>query len=282
MPASRRALLGTYPATRALREGRIASPAVHLDFADVDVPHKAFKRVVRDLEFDVAELALMTFLMARSRGAPLRLLPIVLFGRNPLTLLVHRVDRGPLAPRDLEGRHVGVRAYTTTTAVWARALLAERFGVDLDRVQWRTFEEGHVAGVREPANVHRDPAHADLGGMLLASTVDAAIVDPVPADPRVARILPDADAAWTAWQEATGARTINHIVVVREAIAKDGDLARDLVDLFRRSADAADPLLPSSFSIDAVWLHRTLEVAIDAARAQHLLERPLTIPDLLA
>ena len=42
-----------------------------LAFADVAVPNKAFKRVVRDLEFDVAELALMTFLMARSRGVPL-------------------------------------------------------------------------------------------------------------------------------------------------------------------------------------------------------------------
>jgi 4,5-dihydroxyphthalate decarboxylase len=91
-------LLGDYPATRALREGRVTSPALSLDIADVPVPHKAFKRVVRDLEFDVAELALMTFLMARSRGVPLRLLPVALFAHNPLTLLVHRADRGRLAP----------------------------------------------------------------------------------------------------------------------------------------------------------------------------------------
>src|SRR5262249_25227727 len=107
-----------------------------LDFADVAVPHKAFKRVVRDMEFDVAELALMTFLMARSRGAPLRLLPIVLFSRNPLNLLVYRTALGSLTPGDLAGRRIGVRAYTTTTAVWARALLADCFDVDLDALQW--------------------------------------------------------------------------------------------------------------------------------------------------
>jgi hypothetical protein len=67
-------LLGDHPTTHALRSGSIASPLLPLAFADVAVPNKAFKRVVRDLEFDVAELALMTFLMARSRGIPLRLL----------------------------------------------------------------------------------------------------------------------------------------------------------------------------------------------------------------
>ena len=67
-----RTLLGDYPATRALRQGALTSSLAPLDFADVAVPNKAFKRVVRDLEFDVAELALMTFLMARSRDVPLR------------------------------------------------------------------------------------------------------------------------------------------------------------------------------------------------------------------
>ena len=83
-PAAWRTLLGDHPSTRALRQGRVSSPALRLEFADVAVPNKAFKRVVRDLEFDVAELALMTFLMARSRGVPLRMLPVVLFSRNPL------------------------------------------------------------------------------------------------------------------------------------------------------------------------------------------------------
>ena len=85
-----RTLLGDHPVTQALRRGAVRSPVVPLEFADVPVPNRAFKRVVRDLEFDVAELALMTFLMARSRGVPLRLLPVVVFSRNPLPHLVRR------------------------------------------------------------------------------------------------------------------------------------------------------------------------------------------------
>ena len=90
-----RALLGDRPTTHALRAGGVPSPLLSLEFADVAVPNQAFKRVVRDLEFDVAELALMTFLMARSRDVPLRLLPIVVFSRNPLPLLVCRAEPGP-------------------------------------------------------------------------------------------------------------------------------------------------------------------------------------------
>ena len=123
-----RTLLGDHPATQAVRRGVVASPVVPLEFADVPVPNRAFKRVVRDLEFDVAELALMTFLMARSRGVPLRLLPVVVFSRNPLPHLVRRtIDR--LMPEGLAGSRVGVRAYTTTTAVWIRAMLADEYGV---------------------------------------------------------------------------------------------------------------------------------------------------------
>ena len=176
-----RTLLGDYSTTHALRQGRLTSPIVALEFADVAVPNKAFKRVVRDLEFDVAELALMTFLMARSRDVPLRLLPVVVFSRNPLPHLVYDSERGQVSPKDLPRCCIGVRSYTTTTAVWVRALISDQFGVEFDAVEWMTLEEGHVAGVVDPRTVWRAGAGADLMTMLRGGVIDAAIVDPVPA-----------------------------------------------------------------------------------------------------
>ena len=273
-------LLGDYPVTRALRDGRVASSLVRLEFADVAVPNTAFKRVVRDLDFDVAELALMTFLMARSRGVPLRLLPVALFSRNPLAHLVCRTDRERLHPRGLAGRSIGARAYTTTTAAWARLLLADQFSVDPDLLTWLTWEEGHVAGVVEPPNVHRDAGHADLVGMLLDGHIDAAVVDPVPADPRIGPVVPQPDAVWRAWQARTGAQTINHVVVVRESLAADGPRMDELYRLFHESRALADDaaVLPV-IGFDAMV--RSLEVAIAAARAQHLLAGPVSIDDLV-
>ena len=275
-----RTLLGDYPITHALREGRVRSPIVRLEFADVAVPHKAFKRVVRDMEFDVAELGLMTFLMARSRGVPLRLLPVALFSRNPLKYLVHRRDRDHLDPYRLDGRRIGVRAYTTTTAVWARGLLAAEFGVDLDRLQWLTYEEGHVAGVQEPANVHRDPGHADLAAMLTDGALDAALVDPVPDDPRVGTLVRDPDAVWRGWQHKTGAQTVNHAVVVRESLVEDVNGIRELLKLFGESSALAGPSTPGAF-VGFDEIRQSLEVAIATAEAQHLLARPLTLDELV-
>ena len=74
MQARLRTLLGNHPVTRAMKSGAVRSPRIAFDFADVKVPNTAFKRVVRDLEFDVAELAIVTFLLARAFGKPLVLL----------------------------------------------------------------------------------------------------------------------------------------------------------------------------------------------------------------
>ncbi|MGH8667162.1 MAG: hypothetical protein ACREUX_23110, partial [Burkholderiales bacterium] len=143
-PTRLRTLLGDYPGTVALKRGEIHSPGVVLDFAEVKAPHTAFKRVVRQIEFDVAELAIVTYIMAKAYGKPLVLLPAVLFSRCQHPYLVYNAERGPLGPRDLAGRRVGIRAYSVTTVTWIRGVLADDYGVDLDRIRWVSFEEPHV------------------------------------------------------------------------------------------------------------------------------------------
>ena len=277
-----RTLLGDYAATHALRQGLLASPVVPLDFVDVAVPNTAFKRVVRDLEFDVAELALMTFLMARSRDVPLRLLPVVVFSRNPLPHLVCDAERRRITPDQLSGCRIGVRAYTTTTAVWIRALIADQFGVALDAVDWITLEEGHVGGVPDPPSVRRAPSGADLMMMLRDGVIDAAIVDPVPAGPRFVPVVPDPDATFRAWQHRHRAGPLNHVIVVRESLAEDDEAMSELFRLFRESREIAGAAVDrASTPLGLEANRRNLEVAIAVADAQGLLARPLTVDDLV-
>ena len=167
------------------------------------MPNKAFKRVVRDLEFDVAEIALMTYLMARSRGVPLRLLPVVIFGRNPLPYLVCAATRR-VQPGDLGGCRIGVRAYTTTTAIWIRALVTELCGVDFRARRMDHHRGGTRRGVTEPPAVRRDPS-ADLVAMLREGALDAVIVDPVPGEPWCVPVVEDAEAMYGAWRQRSGA-----------------------------------------------------------------------------
>jgi 4,5-dihydroxyphthalate decarboxylase len=148
-----RTLLGDYPNTLSLKRGEIRPSGFVFDFADVKVPNTAFKDVVRHLKYDVAELAIVTYLQARAHGKPLALLPAVVVGTMPHPFLVYNAERGRISPADLKHRRVGIRAYSVTTATWVRGILQNDHGVDLDSIKWVTFEDPHVASAAEKLRV---------------------------------------------------------------------------------------------------------------------------------
>jgi 4,5-dihydroxyphthalate decarboxylase len=277
------ALLGDYPVTKALKSGAVESPRVEFDFVNVARPSSAFKRVVRNLEFDVAELAIVTYLMAKAHGKPLVLLPAVVLARFQHPYIVYNAERGALAPSDLTGRRIGIRSYTVTTVTWIRGILAEQ-GVDPDRVTWVTFEEPHVAEFTDPPTVEHAPEGSTLLGMLLAGEIDAAILADVADDPRVKTLFPDPEAAARSWQQEYRALQINHMVVVRESLAATRpDVVREIYRLLVESKRAAG--LPRAgvldtepFGLDAN--RRNLEVAIDYVYQQRLIPRRFEVDEL--
>jgi 4,5-dihydroxyphthalate decarboxylase len=278
------ALLGEYPVTRALRRGEIPSPLVELDFADVTSAAAGFKRVVRDLAFDVAELAIVTFLIAKAHGKPLVLLPTVVLGRFQHPYLVYNRERGPLAPGDLTGRRVGIRSYSVTTVTWLRGILADDFGVDLDRVTWVTFEEPHVAEFRDPPTVQRAAAGKDLLGMLLAGEIDAAILggEP-PADPRIAPLIPDPAGAARAWRAKHDAIQVNHLVTVKASLSRERpDVVREVARMLAASKRAAPaPGDPDTTPFGLEANRRNLEIAIDYVYRQRLIPRRYAVDELV-
>lgn len=271
-------LLGDYPVTAALKSGAVRSPEIELEFADVKAPATAFKRVVRDMEFDVAELAITTFLIAKAHGKPLVLIPAVVMGRLQHPLLVYNAERGPLAPKDLPGKRVGVRSYSVTTGMWLRGILAADYGVDIDRIKWVTFEEAHVAEFRDPPSVERAPAGKELVAMLLAGEIDAAIVgDRTPSDPRLKPLIPDAENAARDWQRRHGgAIHINHMVAARDTLA--AATVREVYRLLGESRKAAGELPFNPFGVEEN--RRNLEIAIEFVHRQRLVPRRFTQQEL--
>jgi 4,5-dihydroxyphthalate decarboxylase len=268
-------LLGDHSVTEALKQGRIPTGALAFDYADVRVPHTAFKRVVRELEFDVAELAIMTFLLAKAHGKPLKLLPAVLTARFQHPFIVYNADRGPLAPGDLHGRRVGQRSYSVTTATWIRGILAEDYGVDLARVHWVTFEEPHVAEFRDPPNVEHAPVGKDLTAMLLAGELDAAIVGETPKDARIQTLIADPAAAGGAWKKKNDAIQINHMVAVKQ----DCEQAQEIYRLLCESRLAAGNPPMNPFGVEEN--RRNLEAAIDCAYRQHMIPHRFSVEELM-
>jgi 4,5-dihydroxyphthalate decarboxylase len=262
-------LIGDYPVTKQFR-----TRADRFEFAQFQGSVATmFKRVVRNLEFDVAEMAIMTFLVAKAFEKPYRLLPFVVMARYQHPYLV---SNKILSPKELEGKRVGVRSYSVTTGAWIRGILADDYGVDLSRIQWVTFEEPHVAEFRDPPNVQRAPAGKDINEMLAAGELDAAILGAIPTDPKLKPVIPDPEAAGRRWGEKHRAIQLNHLVGVKNTVSKAQ--ADEIYGLLLESKKAAGdpPMLPHGLEAN----RRNLEVAIECAHKQNMIPRKFKVEEL--
>ncbi|HUC50840.1 MAG TPA: phosphate ABC transporter substrate-binding protein [Xanthobacteraceae bacterium] len=277
-------MLGNYPNVVPLKSGAVRSDLVDFDFAEVKVANNLFKQVVRDGKYDLAELAIVTYLQAKSFGKPYVLLPVVVVSRGQHHTIAYNAERGELKPSDLSGKRVGVRAYTVTTGTWVRGILASDYGVDLNKVEWITFEDPHLAEYRDPDVVQRAPPGKELVQMLLDGEIDAAVVGDKLPDPRLKHLIPDPDAAAKTWAERHHGVPINHMLVVRSELSRSRpDVVREVFQQFRESKRAAGlpdkgALDPYRFGVEAC--RPTLEVIIDFCLRQNLIARPMTVDDL--
>ena len=246
------ACLGNYPHTKALKSGDIKSDRVALSFTEINPVNRAFLPMAREQKFDVCEMAIVTYLQARAYGKPLMLMPATMLGRFQHGALLHNIERGPLRPQDLPGRRVGVRAFSQTTGVWLRGILWKDYGVDLGKVKWVTFEDAHVAEYRDPAGVERAAAGKDITKMLIDGELDAAIFGgAMPTDARLKSVIPDPEAAGLDWYKRHGTVPVNHMVVLKDSLAKsDPGAVREVYRLLLDSKKAAG--LPKAGAIDFV------------------------------
>ena len=284
-PIHLKTLLGDHATTLALKRGEVNSPSVVLDIADVPQAFVAFKRVVRDLEFDVAELAIVTYLMAKAHGKPYTLLPVVVLSRFQHPFLVYNASRGELRPGDLKGKRVGIRSYSVTTTMWLRGVLMNDYGLDIDTVHWVTSEEAHVAEFKDPPTVLRAPAGRDMLAMLLDGELDAMVLgDKTRKDPRLKRLIPDPEKAAQDWHARHRAIQINHMVVVKETVSKSNPGAvRELYRMLQESKRRAPPPAPGAIDMTPVGLEanrRNLEVAIDYVYQQRLIPKRYAVDEI--
>ena len=172
-----RTLLGDHPGTAALKSGALKSDLVEFDFVDYSPTNKGFKPMVREAAFDVSEMAIVTYLMAKSFDKPMVLLPNVVVARFQHGHALYNAKRGTLKPADLNGKRVGIRSFTTTTGAWLRGILANDHGVDLNSIDWVTFEDAHVAEFKDTTK--RAPAGKQIIQMLLDGELDAVLGEKV-------------------------------------------------------------------------------------------------------
>jgi 4,5-dihydroxyphthalate decarboxylase len=305
-PLTLQAAVGRGGPTRALRDGSVPTGPIRLEFAEIEPLIPAYRRMVRDTEFDVCELPIVTYLLARSVGRPFTALPIFLRHAFFHHWIVCRGDSDVRQPRDIENRRVGVRAYTVTPPTWVRGILRAEYGVDLGRVTWLTDDEEHVTEFQRPPNVVPAPAGRHLAELFKSGEIEVGFagnaglgtVDPTTTRPLIAN--PEAAAA--DWFRRTGIYPFQNVIVVKDALlAAQPWVVGALVDAFEQSRtayldrleregpagadDAAllarrelvgSDLLPSGLARNLPALQTIMAFAVD----QEILPRPLPVEEL--
>lgn len=221
---------------RALKSGEVTAEDFTFDFEEVTPLVKGFRRMVREGAYDVSEMALTTYICAKAHGAKLTALPVFLVRDFHHKSMARSIASDIEHPRDLEGRRVGVnRGYTVTTGVWARAILAEEFGVDLLKVTWVRSGDEHVAEYRPPANVEDLGGEGSLEQQVGRGTLPAVVGLPADGSTTLPLVENPFEAALRAFK-SRGLYPINHLVVVRDDIlAETPDVA---VQVFRAFAES--------------------------------------------
>jgi 4,5-dihydroxyphthalate decarboxylase len=249
-PVTLRTNLADYPMTRALKSGAIKSDLVTFDFCGPKVANQGFKQMVRERAFDAGELAIGTFLEARTYGKPLAMLPAVVMGRFQHGHTLRSTARGTFGPADIEGKRIGIRSYTQTTGIWVRGIFQHEYGVDLNKVTWVCNDDGHLAEFRDPPNVERTPPGAKkVDQMLLDGEIDGGIlgVENID-DPRVAPLIPNPKEAALAWYRKYNTVPVNHLFCVdRDLAAARPDV---IAEIFRMLKESKAAMPPSPDGID--------------------------------
>ena len=267
-----RTLLGDHPCTAALKNGSIRSDLVEFDFVDYTPTNKGFKPMVREGAFDVSEMAIVTYLMAKNFNKPMVLLPDVVMARFQHGHAFYNGKRGTLTPVDLAGKRVGIRSFTTTTGAWLRGILANDYGVDLNAIDWVTFEDAHVAEFVD--TTRRAPAGKQIVQMLLDGELDAILGEKVE-HPDLKPLFADVKAEEARWFAKHGVKPINHMVIVAQELAdRHPDVVREVHRMLSEAASAAK----SKFQ--TAEMRRSLECITGYTAEQGLIARRFAVDEL--
>jgi 4,5-dihydroxyphthalate decarboxylase len=235
-PVRLKTAIATYGHTAALKEGRVQIPDVALDLVEVTPIIAAFRRMVRNIEFDVCEMAPTTYMIARALGAPYIALPVFVMRRFHHTGLVCRPDSGIHAPTDLHGKKVGVRAWSVTTGVWTRGILVNEYALDSAKVTWVVDDEEHVTELRLPPNVVHAPEGRSLRALMADGEIQAGFTGnagigregspqggwrPAPTPPECYELFPDGPKLEAEWFQRTGIYPIHGLIVIKERFLAD-------------------------------------------------------------
>ena len=214
--------IATSGLTAPLKDGGVSAGRLNLKYVEIEPIIVAMRRMCRELEFDICEMAFTTYLCARAAGKPFTAIPVFVTRNFHHWAIFINVKSGIRKPKDLEGRTVAVnRGYTVTTGLWARGMLQDEYGVDLDKIRFVPTDDEHVAEFQAPGNVDYRFRGKSPAELLLSGEADAAIGDIRANSADIRPLIPDAKEAGFDYFRRTGVYPLNHGVVIKDSVLKE-------------------------------------------------------------
>ena len=257
---------GDYDINQGLIDGSVQPEGIDLVTITLHSPERHW-RMMRGLEFDVCELSLGSYLLiCDQRSLPFVAIPAFPHRRFRHSYFFVGADSRIGAPKDLEGRKVGIRTWQNTALVWQRGILEEHYGVDITKILWyRQDEEDVPIAIPPEFKVVQVEQGRTVNQMLLDGEIDALLYPEMPSsfkqgDQRVRRLFPDAKAEEQRFYRETGLFPLMHTVVIKEELLERFPwVATSMLKAFRESKDLAWKLMEDPRRISLAWVRELIE-----------------------
>jgi 4,5-dihydroxyphthalate decarboxylase len=215
-----------YDRNQALLNGTVKPDGIDLD-THIDPEGGQFRLThARGRKFDIIEFHI---------GMYIADLPYKVLSYTAIPIFVKRMFRhsyiyinkraGIKKPADLNGKRVGIQTWFTTTALWARGILAEEYGVDLKSITWVAQEAESIGEWQQPSWLRLEIAEGKSQyGLLASGVVDASITTGVWAPdkhPDITFLFPNYAEVEREYFKRTGFFPINHILIIKDSVLEE-------------------------------------------------------------
>jgi 4,5-dihydroxyphthalate decarboxylase len=251
---------GDYDLLRPLINGEIHPQGIDLNVLTMPSPER-HGRMLRHEEFDVCELSLVAYLVAREKGCNYNAIPVFPHRRFRHHYMVKRIGCGIEKPADLNGKRVALDTLQNSAGLWMRGILQDHYSVDLKTIEWWCQEEEDIPF--EPASwmkVHVVPHGKNVDQMLLDGELEGALYpETLPSirsgNPKVALLFPHPKEAEIEYLRNGGFFPIMHTVVVKnEILEKHPWVGMSLVQVFQRAKEICYARNSDPRSFTLVWV----------------------------
>jgi len=257
---------GDYESIRALKEGTVKPDGIELTVLTDMTSDVRHWRMLRNREFDVAELSMSNYLMAKYTGLPFAAIPVFLHRRFRHGFVFLNASKGITKPTDLIGKKVGLRNFQATTNLWIRGILEHEHGVSQRSINWFKQDEEEVDWT-PPADwkIQRIAPGKDVEQMLLEGELDALIhpdvIKPIrEKDKRVNRLFPNYRDLEIDYFKRTGIFPIMHTTAIKQEIADKYPWApMNLMQAFEASKKAAYKRIENPRIVPLAWFSHFLD-----------------------